>query len=751
MNVAACCLAALPLQILALEQAFAQSATGASEPTNDEPAPSAKSGQNALPQVEVIQKQEASKPTVKPAKAKAAAANGGQAPGLPSKKKSARPIAGLAGSSGELTTIEPGKTALSAAASALPATTTTIGATAIGRMPITSYGDLFRSLPGFNVSNYGQGAIGYGLSMRGYTDGEHGRDIAYFIDGMPINEVSSLHTPNYADLNILLPGSVRDIEIVRGPFSVEYGDSNLGGSISITTKTAEPFAAASVSGGSFGTAEGIVSYSSVNGAYLPFLMYEGYHTDGYQDNSYVDRYNAFNKVTLPRSDGSALSVRVQAYGTEFGAPGYVNRSDLEAGKVAATAAVNPTDGGEVYEQNLVTNYVSGADNNGTRAALFVAHRQRDRYSDFGGGQRLQRDERTFVGGRAREVWTANLSDHMPVQFLVGANWRTDFIDTLQASTVARTITATKVDVGINETNLGGFAQVQLKPMPWLKLTGGGRIDQFFYDIDNRLDPSNEPDISPHIWSPKAGIAITPLSWMEVYANYGEGFRSPSASSEVLDNPAIQPFKIDSKEIGINLRFDRLKVSADYYTTNSDNESFQPAPGLPVTFLGHALREGYDIDVRVDVFKETSGVVTLFANYGAVEARLLDAAPSYFVPNVPDYVGSIGVDFDIATTGSQRLSGSTYITFIGEKNLSQDGLLTTSPYERVTGRLAYAWPEDGWIAFAQATWYPGDRFSETAFNFGDPTGASASDIFVGPVPEAVAMAGLTYRLPTWVGN
>ena len=134
---------------------------------------------------------------------------------------------------------------------------TTIDAPAISRLPVASYGDIFRSLPGFNDSNFGQGAIGYGISLRGYTEAEHGRDIAYYIDGVPVNEISSLHTPNYADLNILLPETVKSIEIVRGPFAVEYGDFNIGGSVNITTGQSEPFATAGVSGGTQGTAAGV--------------------------------------------------------------------------------------------------------------------------------------------------------------------------------------------------------------------------------------------------------------------------------------------------------------------------------------------------------------------------------------------------------------------------------------------------------------------------------------------------------------
>ena len=133
---------------------------------------------------------------------------------------------------------------LSTAAAALPSGTTTLDARAIAQTPIASYGDIFRSLPGFEVANCGQGAIGYGLSMRGYTNAEHGRDIAYYIDGVPVNDISSIHTPNYADLNILMPETVQRIEVVRGPFNVECGDSNFGGCVNVTTKNSEPFALA---------------------------------------------------------------------------------------------------------------------------------------------------------------------------------------------------------------------------------------------------------------------------------------------------------------------------------------------------------------------------------------------------------------------------------------------------------------------------------------------------------------------------
>ncbi len=216
---------------------------------------------------------------------------------------------------------------LSPATSAQPAASTTLNAKQIERLPVNTYGDIFRSLPGIDVSNYGQGAVGYGISMRGFTDAEHGRDIAYFIDGVPLNEISAIHTPNYADLNILIPETVKTLEIIRGPFAIEAGDSNVGGSVFITTKSYDPYTEGKVYGGSWGTGRGLATYGADNGSYVPYLVVEGYHTDGYRDNSTIDRYNTFDKITIP-TEGGALTVRVQAYGTTSGAPGYLNRDEL---------------------------------------------------------------------------------------------------------------------------------------------------------------------------------------------------------------------------------------------------------------------------------------------------------------------------------------------------------------------------------------------------------------------------------------
>lgn len=662
------------------------------------------------------------------------------------------PVAGAPSSAGfGADAAGPGRGALSPAASALPANTTTIDAATIARLPVSSYGDIFRPLAGFDVSNYGQGGVGYGISLRGFTDAEHGRDIAYVVDGVPINEVSSIHTPNYADLNPVIPETIERIDIIRGPFSVEHGDSNLGGAVVITTKRAEPIGTVSVSGGSFETIRGVATYSRTDTPILPFLAFDGYGTDGYRVNNQERRLNTFNKASVVMEDGAILSVRAQAYQDTFNAPSYAPRDLVRAGVLSPRTPQNFADGGSKRLQNLVANYVRGTPDDELSATLFVAHDNFDRYTDFGGGQRGQQEDRTTAGGRVRQIWTTSLFGMLPTQLLLGGNWRTDGIDIKAGPTSSRSFSGgLTTNLDVVEHNLGGFGQVQVKPTEWLKLTGGARFDQFFYDISNRLTPTNSPKVEPHATSPKAGIAVTPFSWLEFYGNYGQGFRSPSASSELLDNPRLNPLKLESREVGAQARFERVSVLVAAYTTDIANETFQAVPGLPIQNLGRSRRDGMELASKLSALQTEDARVSVFANYGLVDARLLSGSLSRYVPNVPESTATLGAEFALATGGGETLTGTGYVSLIGRKFLAEDASIRTRPYQRVTAKLSYVWPT-GLRLFGQATWYPGDRLAEAAFDFGPNVGATAQDVFVSPMPRLAVLAGLTYGFTTGGGR
>ena len=243
----------------------------------------------------------------------------------------------------------------------------------------------------------------------------------------------------------------------------------------------------------------------------------------------------------------------------------------------------------------------------------------------------------------------------------------------------------------------------------MKLTGGARFDQFDYQVDNRLTPSNSPNASPNVFDPKAGISITPVSWAEIFANYGDGFRSPNATSDLLSNPAVKPFTLSSEEAGVRLTFDRVTLLGDVWQTDINNEVYQAAPGLPVQNIGKSRRQGVDLEGKVYAVKSADLSLAFFANYSPTQARLLGQGTAIYVPSVPQSLANFGVEFDKAMGNKEHLTGTAYVTFVGKKYLDEDGSIITSPYSRLSTKLAYTWY--GWNAFAQATWYPGNLNGE----------------------------------------
>ena len=66
--------------------------------------------------------------------------------------------------------------------------------------------------------------------LRGF-DADHGTDVAFFADGMPINFRSHAHGQGYADLNFIIPETIEGLDAYKGAYHVEFGDFNTAGAV----------------------------------------------------------------------------------------------------------------------------------------------------------------------------------------------------------------------------------------------------------------------------------------------------------------------------------------------------------------------------------------------------------------------------------------------------------------------------------------------------------------------------------------
>jgi iron complex outermembrane receptor protein len=134
-------------------------------------------------------------------------------------------------------------------------------------------GDLLAEVPGVTVTRSGGVGDFATITMRGSNPEE----VRIYIDGVPVNVAAG----GSVDLSTLPIGDVERVEVYRGATPIAFGESALGGIVSITTRTpGAPRASARAGGGSFGT---VFGDASVGGGLGPLRLYaglHGLHTDG---------------------------------------------------------------------------------------------------------------------------------------------------------------------------------------------------------------------------------------------------------------------------------------------------------------------------------------------------------------------------------------------------------------------------------------------------------------------------------------
>ncbi|TGE20197.1 TonB-dependent receptor [Hymenobacter elongatus] len=635
------------------------------------------------------------------------------------------------------------KTELSAEATASPASVTLVGRDYVAKQAVNSYGDLLRPLAGVNVSNYQLGGVAYGIQMRGYTVVEHARDVAFSIDGALQNQGSSLSANGYADLNPLIPETVRRIEVVRGPFSPFYGDHALGGVIRFDTED-RLNSSMTLSGGTFGQARGlgILGFGKPESPVGGYVAVAATRTDGFRDNSKDKSLNGLAKLSFKMPGGTA-SLRVQAYADNHNSASYLKRADIDADRVDRRDAVNGTDGGSTRQQNAVFNYQGSDPARYFSATLYAQHHDFIRFRDGGTGQRQTRDNRVWGGGDVRYTRLTKLGS-LPAQVAAGLSFRTDDIEGTRFSTVARQQVKQDRERDITTSTPSAYAQLQVRPIEQLKLTASARYDRLYYHVrvganDVAALANTRVKSHPDIFSPKVGAAFSFTPTLSVFANAARGFKSPDGFAELPVNPDLGVSKLASYEVGLSAddASGRLHGVLAAYQSNQTNE-VQIDPLGQLKNFGRTRRQGVEAEARVRLVENVDGP-TVFGNYTYLKARLRNGADATeYVTDTPQYLGTLGLDWTFGSSSSlpHRLTLSVYDQLIGPKYLNSDGSLESKAFTRVAGKLIYtrtSWA--GFRVYVESSFYPGSgALDEVSF-------LSGPDILTSAQARATVTGGI----------
>lgn len=261
---------------------------------------------------------------------------------------------------------------------------------------------LLVEIPGVNVVRTGSIGKMSTITLRGANPDQ----VRIYIDGVPLNIAAG----GGVDISTLPVGDVERVEIYRGSSPLEFGESALGGIISITTRTPEAMRAHARSGaGSFGMMFGDVSGGGRLGRLRLYLGLHGLSAQG--DYSYLNDnqtpLNTSDDVTGPRPNNDVQ----QGDGVFRAALSLAGRRTLSLGLVALAREQGlPGLGGaptlgvrfETMRGLGYLRYESRDDlgGGGRLSAQLYASSQRDRLNDvadetgLGGGSRTRNTTQT---------------------------------------------------------------------------------------------------------------------------------------------------------------------------------------------------------------------------------------------------------------------------------------------------------------------------------------------------------------------
>ena len=453
------------------------------------------------------------------------------------------------------------------------------------------------------------------IGIRGFKAETHGIDLEGYIiillDG---------HRIATSNISKIMTKNVERVEIIRGPASVQYGSTAMGGVVNIITKRGKDKPAAFVEGvlGSYNYQEWSVGASGkidafdFSGAFTTSSM-DDYDTgDGekFHNSGYSDKKDCSLNIGYEFLPGNRLSFIYTNYDAEhIGNPGYISANDLDDNKDTSNRSLDfiydgRTDNGAFIWQ---TRYYDGKDES--------------KYFDPVASN-------PGIGGWPG--WDDGLSytqtiDHKGAQAHISYNHEyivvTAGFDWMYYETESDTYSPKNTEY---DNPAGYILAKSILLDQRLIITGGLRYDD--YEVDMKNEGGTESDDN---FCPRIGAAYLLTDYFKIRVNYGEAFRMPSANQLAADysswgthyvgNPNLDPETSITYEGGIDFFYDAFNSSLTYFYTDFDDKIdkyITEAGDSSFKNIGEATISGIEGELSFDIgeFYDLSCSIKPYANF-----------------------------------------------------------------------------------------------------------------------------------------
>ncbi len=505
-------------------------------------------------------------------------------------------------------------------------------------------------VPGIVVQNRYNYAQDLQISSRGFgaraTFGVRG--IRILVDGIPAS------MPDGQGQAATIPlGSVRSIEVLRGPFSALYGNAS-GGVIVAESQDgpADPTVEASGFMGDFGTSRGALKFGGTWGNLNGIVDASHFETDGWRRHSAATRDQLNAKLRVSLSEATSLTIVGNALRQpDAQDPGGMDRAAYDTDPQGVRPQVlqfNSRKSTLQEQAGLVLGHrLSGR----TRAEATVYYGERwvEQFLPIppaapGAGGVVNLD-RHYGGGALRLFHDADLLGR-PLRLAVGAEHERAEDRRKGFSNLNGFAGALRRDEDNRMFSSDQFVQAEWKPAErWVVHAGLRRSSVHFRNEDYFTGNGDDSgDRTYRATTPAAGVVFLVNRTTSVYASLGRGFETPTFL-ELANRPNVGGlnFGLDASrsrhaEAGVKSIVAGWRTAAAVFDVDTSNEIVvDQNSGGRATFknVGHTSRRGIELSAETaggGPIEARVAYTSLQAEYrDAFTTQILNGGPQVAVP------------------------------------------------------------------------------------------------------------------------
>ena len=556
--------------------------------------------------------------------------------------------------------------------------------------PLNSAQDLLRLVPGLFIAQHAGGGKAEQIFLRGF-DCDHGTDFAVSIDGLPVNMVSHAHGQGYADFHFVIPETVEQLKVYKGPYTARFGDFATSGAGEFLTKTRLEHSQAKIEVGQFDTYRGLLMLDLLHQkAQSAYVAAEYYFTNSYFDaKQHFKRFNGLAKYTAQLSDNTSLTLLGSHFTSNWDASGQIPERGVRKGTISRFGSIDPSEGGRTSRTNASAILTTTLGHEAVlRQQLYYSRYDFSLFSNFTfflqdsvkGDEINQRETGRNIYGYTGTYDRDTQLGSRTLHSTLGVGTRIDDAGLDLRHAERRQITDTITTGRLFEQNINAYLDETLPLTDRLTVNAAVRFDVFTFDFRGLLISENTKELEPlrgrltrSIVSPKLNLYYQLSPTVQLFARSGFGFHSNDARGVIRGaNANVLPRAL-GYEVGSTFKpVPSLVVNAALWSLHLQNELVYIGDDGNVENTGPTQRYGLDLAARYQLSAHLFLDTDINYNHG----RQTDApADANYIPLAPTFTTIGGLTYK----APQGLSSSLRYRHIDSRPANDDGSIRARGY------------------------------------------------------------------------